>query len=93
MFVFNYQQNLTQVTFDCIICCNIPLDPVFKDKKLRWQLLIPISLIQTLDSEYPVKLQAVSNTLITKKKVQPSISSINFAGEQDFKNFVIKVAK
>ena len=56
-------------------------------------MLIPISLIQTLDSEHPVKLQAVSTTLITKKKVQPSISSINFAGEQDFKNFVIKVAK
>ena len=68
MFVFNYQQNLTQVAFNCIICCNILLDPVFKDKKLRWQLLIPISLIQTLDSEHPVKLQAVSNTLITKKK-------------------------
>ena len=40
-----------------------------------------------------MQLHAVSNTRITKKKVQTSITSINFAGKEDFKEFVIKAAK
>ena len=60
---------------------------------MTWQLLIPVTLIQTLNSEHPLKLQAVSDMLITKKKVQASISSVNFAGEEDFQKFVIKVAE
>jgi hypothetical protein len=52
-----------------------------------------MSLIQSLDSEEPLQLAAVSNTKITKRKVQPSITNINFVGEEDFKNFVIKAAK
>ena len=82
------------VSFNAIICCNIPLDPVFKEKKLKWLLLVPITVIQTLNNEQPLKLQAVSTTIITKKKVQPSfISIMNFTGKDDFEKFVFKIAK
>jgi len=66
---------------------------VFKEKKLKWLLLVPIAVIQTLNNEQPLKLQAVSTTIITKKKVQPCISIMNFTGKDDFEKFVFKMAK
>lgn len=78
--------------FETIICCNVPVDPQFKDKKLRWQLLIPILLLQTLTSEPPLVLSPVSSVRITKKKKVPNIININFTGKDDFTNFVNKAA-
>ena len=66
---------------------------MFKEKKLKWLLLVPIAVIQTLNNKQPLKLQAVSTTIITKKKVQPCISIMNFTGKDDFEKFVFKIAK
>ena len=66
---------------------------MFKEKKLRWLLLVLITVIQTLNNEQPLKLQAVSTTIIIIKKVQPCISNMNFTGKNDFEKFVFKMAK